>query len=91
MKHRVLLACLLIAPNTVVPVRRLIDRIWGDAPPDDARAVVHTYVSRVRAVLGCPELIETLPEGYRIHVREQLRTTRAASGWRSSLAVPRRR
>ncbi|SDN60066.1 AfsR/SARP family transcriptional regulator, partial [Allokutzneria albata] len=71
MKHRALLACLLTTPNTVVPVRRLVDRIWGDSPPEDARAVVHTYVSRLRAKLGCPGLVETLPEGYRLHVREQ--------------------
>ncbi|GAA4006696.1 hypothetical protein GCM10022247_30540 [Allokutzneria multivorans] len=70
-KHRVLLACLLVSPNTVVPVRRLIDRIWDGAPPEDARAVVHTYVSRLRATLGRTGLIETVPEGYRIHVEAQ--------------------
>ncbi|MFB9902454.1 AfsR/SARP family transcriptional regulator [Allokutzneria oryzae] len=69
-KHRVLLACLLTSPGAGVPVRRLVTCLWGEAPPDNARAVVHTYVSRLRALLGSPSVIETLPEGYQVRVQE---------------------
>ncbi|MCP3801778.1 NB-ARC domain-containing protein [Allokutzneria sp. A3M-2-11 16] len=68
-KHRVLLARLLVDANRVVPVDRLIECLWDNDPPATARAVVHTYVSRLRQALGSAELIETLPNGYRATVR----------------------
>ncbi|GAA4006689.1 hypothetical protein GCM10022247_30530 [Allokutzneria multivorans] len=69
-KHRVLLARLLADANQVVPVARLVECLWDNDPPATARAVVHTYVSRLRHALGSAELIETLPNGYRAVVRE---------------------
>ncbi|WP_086821213.1 BTAD domain-containing putative transcriptional regulator [Allokutzneria sp. NRRL B-24872] len=69
-KHRVLLARLLADANQVVPVARLVECLWDNDPPVTARAVVHTYVSRLRQALGSAELIETLPNGYRAVVRD---------------------
>ncbi|MDG4822942.1 BTAD domain-containing putative transcriptional regulator [Asanoa sp. WMMD1127] len=77
-KQRFLLAVLALEVNHFVPVSRLIDLMWPDGPPASARAMVHTYVSGLRAVFdghragdGDPELIGE-PSGY------QLRADRAA-------------
>jgi DNA-binding SARP family transcriptional activator/tetratricopeptide (TPR) repeat protein len=66
-KPRTLLASLLLNPDRVVPADRLVDVIWGDEPPDTARALVQTYVSWLRRTLadaGQPDLIGTRSPGY---------------------------
>src|SRR5918994_3122990 len=50
-KQRLLLACLLVRANRVVSLDRLIDELWGERPPRDAAAAVHSYVSRLRRAL----------------------------------------
>jgi DNA-binding SARP family transcriptional activator len=50
-KQRILLAALAVDAGRPVPVESLIDRIWDDDGPNDARRVLHTYVARVRRVL----------------------------------------
>lgn len=45
---RAVLALLLVRPGQVVPVEAFIDELWPHRPPEDARALVHSYVSRVR-------------------------------------------
>jgi DNA-binding SARP family transcriptional activator len=50
-RHRALLVLLLAQANTVVPVHRLIDEIWGDAPPASAANLVQGAVSHLRKVL----------------------------------------
>ena len=44
-KQRAVLALLLCQPNTVVPASRLIDGLWGDAPPGSAANLVQGCVS----------------------------------------------
>ena len=39
-KQRAVLAVLLLNANRVVPTERLIDELWGDAPPETARAAL---------------------------------------------------
>jgi DNA-binding SARP family transcriptional activator len=46
-----LLAVLLLAPNRVVPVNRLVDAIWGSRPPANARRQTQNSVSVLRARL----------------------------------------
>ncbi|MGW0208684.1 BTAD domain-containing putative transcriptional regulator [Streptomyces sp. NPDC003233] len=68
-KPRALLACLLLEAGHVVSTERLVDAIWGDAPPDTAREVVWTYASGLRrrlAEAGADHLIVTRPPGYLI-------------------------
>jgi len=48
---RFLLAMLLLDVGRPVPVDRLIQSLWPDRQPPDARAVLRTYVSRLRTVL----------------------------------------
>ncbi|MET0134848.1 MAG: AfsR/SARP family transcriptional regulator [Kibdelosporangium sp.] len=64
-----LLTELLFHANRTVPVNRLIEVLWGDAPPKSYVSNLHTYVSRLRDRLdGIP--IELVSGGYRIKVRE---------------------
>ena len=50
-KPRALLAELLLHARAVVPVDRLVDAVWGDAPPPNAPVALRAYVSRLRSVL----------------------------------------
>ncbi|MGP3981960.1 BTAD domain-containing putative transcriptional regulator [Streptomyces sp. KR80] len=62
-KPRALLAALLLQPGRVVSADALVDTIWGEEPPDTARALIQTYVSGLRRSLP-GEVIETRPPGY---------------------------
>ena len=66
-RHRALLALLLAQANTVVPVHRLIDEIWGDAPPASAANLVQGAVSHLRKVLGKDSIV-TRGHGYAVQV-----------------------
>jgi DNA-binding SARP family transcriptional activator len=50
-KPRLVLAVLLVHANTVVSADRLIDVLWGDAPPDSALTTVQKHVHRLRAAI----------------------------------------
>lgn len=51
-KQRALLALLLLNAGQVVPADRLIEALWGDAPPANAPKGLQVYVSRLRKLLG---------------------------------------
>ena len=51
-KQRAVLANLLVRLNQVVPADTLIDEVWGDEPPGQARNTLQTYVSNLRKALG---------------------------------------
>jgi DNA-binding response OmpR family regulator len=60
------LELLLAAPGRVVSAEELLDRVWDDHADPFTQAVKVT-VSRLRAKLGDPPLIDTVPKlGYRI-------------------------
>ncbi|MCX4672248.1 NB-ARC domain-containing protein [Streptomyces sp. NBC_01381] len=65
-KPRALLAALLLRAGHVVPADALVDVVWGEEPPETARALIQTYVSALRRAL--PEArrgaIETRAPGY---------------------------
>lgn len=82
-RHRALLALLLAQANTVVPVHRLIDEIWGDAPPASAANLVQGAVSHLRKVLGKDSIV-TRGHGYAVQV------ARMPSTFTSSSAARRR-
>ena len=48
---RRLLAVLLAAGGAVVSVDRLVDGLWGESPPEDPEAALHSLVARLRARL----------------------------------------
>src|SRR3954469_6282767 len=61
--QRALLAVLLLHANQVVSSDRLIDALWGEAPPATAHKIVQVYVSRLRKQLGDARLVTRAP-GY---------------------------
>lgn len=72
-RQRAVLAILILRANRLVSIANLIDGIWGDHPPASARDLVHTYIWRVRRLLGDDggrELLTSSREGYRLQVRE---------------------
>lgn len=66
-KQRVVLARLLIRANELVPAEMLVDDVWGDEPPENARNIIQTYVSRLRKVLG-HDRIQTHAPGYHLRL-----------------------
>jgi DNA-binding SARP family transcriptional activator len=64
-KPRSLLILLALHPNEPVTSDRMVDALWGEAPPASATAVVHTYISRLRKTLG-EGRIETSGHAYRL-------------------------
>ncbi|NUT45824.1 MAG: transcriptional regulator, SARP family protein [Saccharothrix sp.] len=50
-KQRSVLAVLATEADRVVPVDSLVDRVWGDRPPDTVGSVLRVYLSRLRRAL----------------------------------------
>ncbi len=65
-KPRLLLATLLMRPNTTVTTDVLVDVLWPEAPPRSAGANVRTYVHTLRRLLD--HRIEHRPGGYLLRV-----------------------
>jgi DNA-binding NarL/FixJ family response regulator/DNA-binding SARP family transcriptional activator len=68
LKERVVLGVLLLHANEFVSRERLIDELWGAAPPPTARKAVNVYVSKLRKTLGRDgrDPIVTAAGGYRL-------------------------
>lgn len=77
-RQRTLLGALLIEPGTAVGVAQLLERVWGDARPRRARETMHSYLSRLRTVLGDAQgpplvrrsasyVLEVAPEAVDLH------------------------
>jgi WD40 repeat protein/DNA-binding SARP family transcriptional activator len=73
-KQRALLAVLLLHGNETLSTARLIDELWGEAPPATATKAVHVHVSRLRKALaagngnGASELVLTHEQGYELRL-----------------------
>jgi DNA-binding SARP family transcriptional activator len=68
LKERMVLAVLLLHANEFVSRERLIDELWGVAPPATARKAVNVYVSKLRKTLtrNGHDPIATAEGGYRL-------------------------
>jgi predicted ATPase/DNA-binding SARP family transcriptional activator len=67
--QRALLRRLLLSPNNVVSVDRLVDAVWGERAPKHARAALQVYVSQLRkAIPDGSARIRWERVGYRIAV-----------------------
>lgn len=64
-KARQVLLLLAGEEHRTMPVDGIVDALWGSAPPDHARRVVASLVSRLRSTLG-REVIVGNAEGYRL-------------------------
>ena len=67
-RRRAVLALLLLEANRVVSVERLVDGVWGDAPPASAQPSLHNQLGRLRQELG--DRIVTQPPGYLLRVED---------------------
>ena len=66
-RQRALLALLLLHRNEALSVDRIVDALWGAAPPPTASKIVQVYVSGLRKALGDSRLATQRP-GYRLRV-----------------------
>lgn len=69
-KLRVLLAALLLRSGSVVSNDRLAEWLWDERKPSNPRGTLHTYVRRLRLLLGDVLTLETAAGGYRVDVPE---------------------
>src|SRR5262245_1943089 len=66
-RPRALLAQLLLQPNQPVSTDRLIDGIWGEAPPASAQNALQVHVHALRNALGADRIVTRAP-GYLVRV-----------------------
>jgi DNA-binding SARP family transcriptional activator/streptogramin lyase len=73
LKERLVLGVLLLHANEFVSRERLIDDLWGEAPPPTARKAVNVYVSKLRKALSGAgaDPITTASGGYRLHIEPE--------------------
>ena len=64
---RLLLAAFIVSAGLPAPASVLAGRLWPERAPQHERAAVHTYVARLRRLLG-REVIQTVSDGYRLAV-----------------------
>ncbi|PPK65419.1 BTAD domain-containing putative transcriptional regulator [Actinokineospora auranticolor] len=68
-RQRSVLAALLVEPNLPVPVDRLVDRVWADHPPRQARDTLYGYLYRLRRALSSADVeIARRSSGYVLSV-----------------------
>jgi DNA-binding SARP family transcriptional activator len=70
LKERLVLAVLLLHANEFVSRERLIDELWGPAPPPTAKKAVNVYISQLRKALARNghDPVTTADGGYRLGV-----------------------
>ena len=70
LKERLVLAVLLLHANEFVSRERLIDELWGPAPPPTAKKAVNVYISQLRKALARNGVdpVSTADGGYRLVV-----------------------
>jgi DNA-binding SARP family transcriptional activator/class 3 adenylate cyclase len=73
-KHRMLLAKLLLHPNQVVSTEELIEAVWGEEPPPTVKQSLQNHVAALRKSLeagngsGPPRTLLTRDPGYLLRV-----------------------
>ncbi|TML22344.1 MAG: SARP family transcriptional regulator, partial [Actinobacteria bacterium] len=72
-QERCLLGILLLDPGRVVPADRLCALLWDDNPPEQARAILRSHITRVRAALaGAREVaLDFQQGGYVLHAEPE--------------------
>lgn len=73
-KQRTVLAILVARPGDPISVDSIINAVWGDEPPPNARRIVQTYVATLRASVG--DVIAKMGSGWRLVVaRDEIDAT----------------
>lgn len=65
-KQRLLMAVMLAHPHDVLSVDRIVDALWGAAPPPSAPANVRLYTRGLRLALGEERVVREGGGGYRL-------------------------
>jgi YVTN family beta-propeller protein len=94
-RQRAVLAVLLLQPNRVVSVDRLVEDVWAGHAPEASVTTLQTYVFHLRRVLepgrprgGAGEVLATRDRGYLLQVsRERLDTAVFEDGLAAGLAA----
>jgi len=72
-RQRAVLAVSLLEAGRAVPAEVLIDRVWGEDPPQSVRNVLYGYVARLKALIASgqdPDItLSRRPGGYVLHAR----------------------
>ncbi|CAM3556629.1 OmpR/PhoB-type domain-containing protein [Tsukamurella ocularis] len=76
-RARRLVVALVLADGRPVSADRLVDEVWGDAPPKSPHAALHTQISRVRALIR-PAGLVAVAGGYRLDAESDLARAEAA-------------
>ncbi|HEX6361064.1 AfsR/SARP family transcriptional regulator [Actinophytocola sp.] len=65
-RQQAVLAALAVDIGRPVPIETLVDRVWGDNPPEQARNVLYSHVSRIRQLFRQAEETDLVrrPAGY---------------------------
>lgn len=66
-KCQVVLATLALSVGSAVPVRRLVEAVWGEDPPRTAERTLQSYLARLRGALGTESITRT-PGSYRLEL-----------------------
>ncbi|WP_099038308.1 BTAD domain-containing putative transcriptional regulator [Mycobacterium neglectum] len=74
-KQRAVMASLVMNRNRPVAADSLINAVWGEDAPSEARASLHAYVSNLRRLLGSVgfdgrAMLEKVSPGYRLNIGE---------------------
>ena len=74
-KQRAVLAMLVLNRNRPVSVDALIDAVWDQLPVPAARTSIHSYVSRLRGLIGAAgvdanQVLASAPPGYQLNVAD---------------------
>ena len=56
-RQQLVLVALLLDANRIVPDDRLVDRVWGAAPPASAANTLRSYLTRLRQAIGSASLV----------------------------------
>jgi DNA-binding SARP family transcriptional activator/tetratricopeptide (TPR) repeat protein len=51
-RQQTVLAALAVDVGRPVPIETLVDRVWDDAPPTEARNILYSHLSRIRRLLA---------------------------------------
>jgi DNA-binding SARP family transcriptional activator len=74
-RQQAVLAVLLVDAGRPVAIETLIDRVWGEDPPVEARNVLYSHLSRIRQLLkrtGEPARLDRRPAGYVLEIDTDL-------------------
>lgn len=66
-KSQAVLAALALSPGSAVPVSRLVDLVWGEAPPQTAEKTLQWHIAQLRKGLGNDAIVRT-GAAYRLDV-----------------------